>query len=124
MLGTTGMRSRILLVNLAESLAPLLSSGEFEVTLAADFDDAASRLRGHAFDAVVTAHRLGSHNGLHLVLRARVDRPSVVAVVTSTVLDSQLEAEARVFGAVYLVAPWQDAARLLEVLRAAEARPA
>ena len=76
-------------------------------------------LRGHAFHAVVTAHRLGSHNGLHLVLRARVDRPAVLAVVTSTVRDPHLEAEAGVFGAVCLVAPWQDAARLLEVLRAA-----
>ncbi len=111
-------------MNLADSLAPLLSSSGYEVTLAADFDEAASMLRGHTFDAVVTAHRLGSHNGLHLVLRARVDRPSVVAVVTSTVVDSQLEAEAEVFGAVYLVAPWQDAARLLEALRPAQAKPA
>jgi DNA-binding response OmpR family regulator len=122
------MSLQILLVNpelsLAAPLGPLLSSSGFEVTLAADFDQASSVLRGHTFHALVTAHRLGSHNGLHLVLRARVDRPGVVAVVTSTVPDPQLEAEAAVFGAVCLVAPWHDAARLLEVLRAPGIQPA
>jgi CheY-like chemotaxis protein len=117
------MMPQILLVNpdrpLAESLVPLLSSCGFEVTLAADFNEAAGVLRGHAFEAVVTAHRLGAHNGLHLVLRARVDRPFVLAVVTSDVRDPQLEAEAGLFGAVCLVAPWYDAARLLEVLQPA-----
>ena len=122
------MPLQILLVNpepsLAEPLAPLLSSSGFEVTLAADFDQAANALRGHTFHALVTAHRLGSHNGLHLVLRARVDRPGIVAILTSAVPDPQLEAEAGVFGAVYLVAPWQDAAKLLEVLQAPGTQPA
>jgi CheY-like chemotaxis protein len=122
------MPRQILLVNpepaFAESLVPLLASNGFEVTLAADFGEAAGALRGHTFDALLTAHRLGAHNGLHLVLRARVNRPAVLAVVTSTVPDPQLEAEAGVFGAVYLVAPWHDSARLLEVLSAADAEPA
>ncbi len=122
------MRHQILLVNpepsFAESLAPLLTSNGFEVTLAADFGEAAGLLRGHTFDALVTAHRLGAHNGLHLVLRARVDRPAVLTVVTSTIPDPQLEAEAAVFGAVCLLAPWQDSARLLEVLRSAGPQPA
>ena len=116
------MLPQILLVNperrLTESLVPALSSGGFGVTLAGDFDEAAGVLRGHTFYAVVTAHRLGSHNGLHLVLRARVDRPLVLAVVTSNVPDPHLEAEAGLFGAVCLVAPWHNAATLLEVLRA------
>ena len=122
------MMSQILLVNperpLTESLVPLLSSCGFEVTLAVDFNEAAGVLRGQVFQAVVTAHRLGSHNGLHLVLRARVYRPSVLAVVTSNVRDPQLEAEAGLFGAVCLVAPWLDAARLLDVLRAPSPQPA
>jgi DNA-binding response OmpR family regulator len=122
------MLPQILLVNpegpLTAALAPLLTSGGFEVTLAADFNEATSMLRGHKFHAVVTAHRLGPHNGLHLVLRARTHRPAVLAVVTSAVRDAYLEAEARLFGAVYLVAPWLDAARLLEVLRAAGTLPA
>jgi DNA-binding NtrC family response regulator len=121
------MLPQILLVNpdapLSASFAPLLSSGGFEVTLAGDFDEAAEVLRRRTFHAVVTAHRLGSYNGLQLVLRARSDRPGVLTVVTSTVRDLQLEAEAAVFGAVCLVAPWQDAARLLEVLRAAGTLP-
>jgi len=122
------MLPQILLVNperpLTESLVPVLISGGFEVTRAADFNEAAVVLKGRRFDAVVTAHRLGSHNGLHLVLRARVGSPSVRAIVTSKVQDPQLEAEAGIFGAVYLVAPWDDAARLLEVLRAPSPQPA
>ncbi len=118
------MPPQILLVNPERSLAELLSSIGFKVTLAADFAQATSVLRAQTFHALVTAHRLGSYNGLHLVLRARVHRPEVLAVVTSTVPDPQLEAEAGVFGAVYLVAPWQNTAKLLEVLRAPGTKPA
>jgi DNA-binding response OmpR family regulator len=119
---------QILLVNpdreSAASLLPPLTSRGFDVVLAADFDEAAVALKRHAFHAIVAAHRLGLYNGLHLVLRARLDRPAVVAVVTSTIPDPQLDAEAGAFGAVCLVAPWQDASRLLEVLRSEGALPA
>jgi len=109
---------------LTASLAGFLSASGFDVTLAADFDEAAGVLRGHAFHAVVTAHRLGAHNGLHLLLRARMERPDVLAVVTTAVVDPHLEVEAGALGALCLVAPWQDAARLLEVLRTAGPAPA
>jgi DNA-binding response OmpR family regulator len=122
------MRRQILLVNpepsFADALAPLLTSNGFEVTRAADFREAAGALRGHTFDALVTAHRLGAHNGLHLVLRARVERPAVLTVVTSTLPDPQLEAEASAFGTVCVVAPWEDTGRLLDVLREAAPHPA
>jgi ActR/RegA family two-component response regulator len=122
------MPSQILIVNpdreVAESLRPSLTSRGFDVVLAADFDEAAGALRRHAFHAIVAAHRLGSYNGLHLVLRARLARPGVVAVITSTIPDPQLDAEAGAFGAVCLVAPWQDASRLLEVLRSEGTLPA
>jgi DNA-binding response OmpR family regulator len=122
------MLPQILLVNperpLTESLVPTLISGGYEVTRAADFNEAAGMLKARRFHAVVTAHRLGSHNGLHLVLRARVGSPAVLAVVTSNVRDAHLEAEAGIFGAVYLIAPWHDAARLLDVLRAESPHPA
>jgi DNA-binding response OmpR family regulator len=122
------MPPQILIVNpdreVVESLLPPLTARGFDIVLAADFDGAAGALKKHAFHAIVAAHRLGSHNGLHLVLRARLDRPAVVAVITSTIPDPQLDAEAGAFGAVCVVAPWQDASRLLEVLRSAGALPA
>lgn len=122
------MPPQILVVNpdraLAGSLLEPLASGGFDVVVASDFDEAASALKARPFHAIVTAHRLGSYNGLHLVLRARLDRPAVVAIITSTVPDSQLDAEAAAFGAVCLVEPWLDAARLLDVLRSAGTQPA
>ena len=121
------MPPHILIVNpdraLAGSLREPLASGGFEVVVASDFEEAASALKAQPFHAIVTAHHLGSHNGLHLVLRARLDRPTLVAVITSAISDPQLDLEAAAFGAVCLVQPWLDAAPLLDVLRSAGAQP-
>lgn len=120
---TRFMASQILLVNpdraLTASLVPQLNASGFEVTVATGFDEAARLLKGHSFDAVVAAHRLGSHNGLHLILRAQTDHPDIFSIVTSTVREPFLESEAGVFGAVCLVAPWENTAELLRVLQSA-----
>jgi two-component system OmpR family response regulator len=49
--------------------------------------------------------RLGQYNGLQLLLRAKADRPDVVAVITCSVADTVLEAETRRFGGTFLVKP-------------------
>jgi hypothetical protein len=72
-------------------------------------------LKAEAFDALVTAERLGSHNGLHLVIRGRATR-RLAAVVTCTESDPVLAADARELGATCLVAPWLAPADLLAVI--------
>lgn len=49
--------------------------------------------------------RLGQFNGLHLLLRAKADRPDVSVVVTCAFADTVLEAETRRFGGTFLVKP-------------------
>jgi DNA-binding response OmpR family regulator len=49
--------------------------------------------------------RLGPFNGLQLLLRAKADRPDVVAGITSSVADSVLEVDTKRFGGIFFVKP-------------------
>lgn len=49
--------------------------------------------------------RLGPFNGLQLLLRAKQDRPDVVAAITSSVADRVLELDTQRFGGTFLVKP-------------------
>jgi DNA-binding NtrC family response regulator len=85
-------------------------------TLADDFEDATALLKAGGFAVLVAAERLGAHNGLHLVLRARATRPTVGTIVTTLTADPVLEAEASMFGALCVVAPWDRPDELLAAL--------
>jgi ActR/RegA family two-component response regulator len=112
---------RVLLVDTDASalsrLAAAIEERGFEVTVARDFEQAIVELKRGAFGAVVTAHHLGPHNGLHLVLRAQRDHPGVLTIVTTPVVDTVLESEAAVFGSLCLTAPWNDPSLLATALR-------
>jgi len=94
------------------------------VTAVAEFEQAVQLLKDNAYQGLVTAHRLGSHNGLHLVLRARHERPDTIAVLTCAAPDPILQQEAASFGAVCSVAPWNDPSLLCSALRSAGVEPA
>lgn len=98
--------------------APLRAAG-LDVTPVHDFEAAVALLKADVFDGLVTAHHLESHNGLHLVLRGLSGRPGMIAVVTTPAPDAVLEGEAAAFGAVCAVAPWNNPAALISVLRSA-----
>ena len=49
--------------------------------------------------------RLGQFNGLQLLLRAKADRPDVVAAITCATPDTVLQAETRRFGGRFFVKP-------------------
>ena len=109
--------------NLAQLTASLELNG-FAVTAVAEFEQAVRLLNDHSYQGLVTAHRLGSHNGLHLVLRARHQRPDTIAVLTSAAPDPVLQQEAAAFGAVCAIAPWIDPTCLYSALRAVGVEPA
>jgi ActR/RegA family two-component response regulator len=102
---------------LLATMAGQLEPAGFSVVIVRSFEQAMARLKTTRFHAVVTAHHLGAHNGLHLILRARMERPELLAIVTSTVADPVLDAEASAFGALSVVAPWDNPEKLLEQLR-------
>ena len=85
-------------------------------TVTDDFQEATALLTTGVFAALITAHVLGAHDGLHLILRARAGRPAVAVVVTLPRPDPVVEAEATALGAVCVVEPWDDSADLLEAL--------
>jgi DNA-binding response OmpR family regulator len=98
-------------------LADALRRNGYDVTPAEDFEAAIERLSAADFDALITAHRLGAHNGLHLVLRARLASPHVVSVVVSHVSDPYLAAEATALGSIAVTAPILDPSFALDALR-------
>ena len=111
---------RVLIVNpdavLGGRLAEPLQAAGYRVTALTRFDEASARLKAEHFDAVVAAERLGTHNGLHLIIRARAEGRLAAAVVTCTDPDPVLENDARELGATCLVAPWLAPAELLAVI--------
>jgi DNA-binding response OmpR family regulator len=85
-----------------EGLADLIAHSGYEAESAASFQEALRMIRTHPPDVVLTDIRLGEYNGLQLV----IDSPDTVrAIVITGFADSMLEAEARRYGAAYLVKP-------------------
>ena len=122
------MRPEVLIVDTDRDrlarVAAAATAAHLTPTVAATFDDATALLKASRFTYLITAHRLGAHNGLHLVLRARA-AGAAGAVVTTPVVDAVLDNEAAGFGAVTVVAPWEDAAALAAAIeRAGDVQPA
>jgi len=90
------------------STVPLLRSAGYRVSTAAGFDEAKKQLSAEAPDLLITGVRLGSYNGLHLILRGRIDHPAMAAIVTTHFPDPVLEAEARRQHAEFLLRPVAD----------------
>lgn len=125
---TTFMGTEILIVDTNRdalaAMATALHAAGYRPTLADDFEDATALLKSHTFEVLITAHRLGAHNGLHLVMRARAERAAVGALVSATTPDPVLEAEANAFGALCVIAPWRHPDDLLSALsRLADVQP-
>jgi DNA-binding NtrC family response regulator len=87
------------------STVMLLEAAGYRVTSAAAFEEAKQMLASESPDLLITGLRLGCYNGLHLVLRSRVDHPEMSAIVTSYYQDPVLEAEAQRQHAEFLLRP-------------------
>ena len=86
----------------------LLEASGYDVMAAANFEQAKQLLASEDPDLLITDLRLGSYNGLHLVLRSRTDHPAMAALVTSRFPDPVLEAEAAREHARFIVRPIAD----------------
>jgi DNA-binding response OmpR family regulator len=94
-------------------LAEMLSHAGYTVVTAGTFQEARRILRESPPDLLVVDVRLGSFNGLQLVISGPNRVPSIVITGYD---DAVLEAEARRSGAEYLVKPF-DADALLVLIR-------
>lgn len=98
-----------------ERVTDALRQAGFSPVAAAGFEDATARLEERRVAFLVTAHRLGAHDGLHLVLRARA-KGAYGTVVTTESADAFAEQEAADLGAVTVVAPWTNPAALIDAI--------
>jgi CheY-like chemotaxis protein len=94
-------------------LAEMLSHAGYGVVTAGTFQEARQIMRTDPPDLLIADVRLGSFNGLQLVISGPKRVP---AIVITGYADAVLEAEARRGGAEYLVKPF-DPERLLSIVR-------
>jgi DNA-binding response OmpR family regulator len=77
----------------------------FSVTSAESFAQGKARILESPPTLLVAELRLREYNGLQLVLRGKARRPSMAAIVLSSILDSVLQSEAETMGATFVVRP-------------------
>jgi DNA-binding response OmpR family regulator len=96
-----------------QGLAEVLGQAGYDVVTAGTFQEARRILREEPPDLLIADVRLGSFNGLQLVISG----PSrIPAIVITGYADAVLEAEARRGGAEYLVKPF-DPDKLLTIIQ-------
>ena len=89
---------------LGKTVAVLRRAG-YHVVPALGFEEARHTLDRMEPTVLVTSVRLGSYNGLHLVVRSRVSRPAMSAILTHDIVDPVLERDARMQEAAFLLTP-------------------
>jgi len=107
---TEGHAATILIVDmdrdLLRELAGRLRRAGYEVFEAASFEEGKRLLSAKKPAALIADIRLGQFNGLHLLLRGRVERPDMRAIITSNFADAVLEAETRRLGGTFVPKPF------------------
>jgi FixJ family two-component response regulator len=113
---TSAMPPRVLVVDdddgARTGLQELLEAAGYETVAAATFQDGRRALHESAPDLLIADVRLGEFNGLQLVAAAPRRIPTIVI---TGFLDPVLEAEARSFGADFLLKPVSPSALLAMV---------
>jgi DNA-binding response OmpR family regulator len=90
---------------------------------ATSFEEATRLLTCRPPDVVIADERLGAFNGLHVIMRARAERPSVSAIVTTPARDRGLEADARRLNVACVVKPKKPAEWLAVIAGALGTEP-
>lgn len=83
-----------------------------EVTTATSFEQAKVILATAPPTVLIAALRLGQYNGLHLIIRSRIDHPRTTAFILSDRVDAALEQEAAKYGATCVSYPGNEATLL------------
>jgi DNA-binding response OmpR family regulator len=92
-------------INAIHAIGKVLRQRGYGILEATTFDEAKRLWTAEHPPILIADVRLGQFNGLQLLLRARADRPDVIAIITSTVADKVLEADTLRFGGTFLVKP-------------------
>lgn len=98
-------------------IVELLRGASYEVTGTASYEEASRLLVSERFDLLITDVRLRGFNGLHLVMRIRVDRPEMAVIIISGYEEALMDFESRRYQATFLRKPLHPA-RFLETVAA------
>jgi DNA-binding response OmpR family regulator len=103
------MRPEILVVSRDDDgravLVKALTEAGYHTRDAASFEEGKRLLLQKTPDFVIADERLGAYNGLHLIIRGRINQPQMGGIVTSSAKDPALEAEARRLNVQCVVKP-------------------
>jgi len=83
----------------------LLHQRDYEVACAWSLDDAYAALAGQPFDLVIAGSRVGSMNGLQLIVSCRSRRPEIAGVVVAAQREHVSEMDAWRYGITPVVRP-------------------
>ena len=97
--------------------ASLLTLAGFAVTAVDCFTKARPLIATHYPAILLTAFRLDSHNGLHLVVRGKALQPAFAAVVTSSTSDETARFETERLGATFVARPVAPDELIAAILR-------
>lgn len=86
--------------------AGILRAEGYDVHEAESFHDAVRALQSSTTHVLLTTVRLGPYNGLHLIVRCRLSRPDIAAILTHHEDDRVLRNEAVTNEAAYLLKPY------------------
>lgn len=115
------MRQQALIVDsrpaVVSAMMAALERAGYSAEGATSFEEARDALNSHPPRLLLTAIRLGAFNGLHLVIRARLNHPHTTAIVISDAADPFVQTEAECYGAACLVRPLSDRALVSSVTR-------
>jgi DNA-binding response OmpR family regulator len=98
-------------------IVELLQGAAYDVTGARSYEDANRLLGCEPFDLFITDVRLRGFNGLHLVMRIRVERRDMAVIILSGYEEALMELEARRYQATFLRKPLHPV-RFLETVAA------
>ena len=101
---------------LSKTINTLQAAG-YQVVGASKFEEAKRLLADAPPSLLITGVRLGAYNGLHLIVRSRIDHPEMNAILTNHAPDPVLRAEAERQKATYLVRPWSHQDLLSAIAR-------
>jgi DNA-binding response OmpR family regulator len=87
------------------TLAQALRQEGLDVFEATSFQEGKFLWSTQSPDILIVDIRLGQFNGLQRLMRARSDRPDILAFITSSFADPVLEAETRRFGGLFMIKP-------------------
>ena len=117
---------RVLIVDDDEALLQLITGwvrgAGHEVVPFNSFETARTYLATAQPDVMISDVRLGAFNGIQLVVFAKLQRPEMVAVVSTGYDDPVLREEAAKTGAAYLVKPF-TAGQLLDTINHQSEQP-